>query len=117
MSIDKLNTCGQPTFSPCVRYELELPDISKIEKSCVTIEDTTKDLYEIAQEQKQELEDKVEELQTEINTLKEQLENLQEENICLKDITECVNLQSIQDPCGTPITNLAQVLNYLIDRV
>lgn len=117
MCIDKLNTCGQPAFSPCVRYELELPEISKIEKSCVTIEDTTKDLYEISQEQKQELEDKVEALQTEIDTLKEQLENLQEENICLKHITECVNLQSIQDPCGEPITNLGQVLNYIINRI
>lgn len=42
------NTCGEVVSAACVRYELDIPEISPISgNSCVTIEETTKDLYEL----------------------------------------------------------------------
>lgn len=116
----KSDNCGTIAFSPCVRYELELPDISNIDKKCVNIEDTTNDLYEIVtdlQEQIPEnLELTVETLQSQVATLQEQVLALQEENICLKDMTECVNIPGL-DPCGVAVQNLGQVLNYILSQL
>lgn len=119
MCIEKIESCT-PTFAPCVRYELPLLPISKITNKCVDLEDTTKDLYEIATEIKAlipaNLIATIQTMQSQIATLQTQVTALQVQNICLKSVSQCVNITG-QDPCGSPITNLGQVLNYLINKV
>jgi len=120
MCQENINSCGEVIFSQCVNYEEELPDFTKITKSCVNLEDTTKDLYLIAGEIKEEIPENlietIEDFETRIILLESQVLALQQENICLKDITECVNILG-DDPCGSQITNLGQVLNYIINRL
>ena len=116
----KSDNCGTVVHAPCVPYELELPEISNIDKKCVNVEDTTNDLYEIVTDLQsqipEDLENTIETLQSQIETLQEQVLALQEENICLKDMTECVNILGL-DSCQTPITNLGQVLNYILNQL
>lgn len=44
------NTCGDNIYATCVDFEGTLGKNTKIEDSCVTIEETTEDLYEITDE-------------------------------------------------------------------
>lgn len=45
---DKIrNTCGEPIYSTCVDYEGVLNDYTSIMDSCVTIHETTEDLYNL----------------------------------------------------------------------
>ena len=43
------NTCGIKTPSRCVFYDLDLPEFSKLNilNDCITIEETTEDLYNL----------------------------------------------------------------------
>ena len=115
-----INSCGKKQFAQCVDYETELPEFTKITKSCVNLEDTTKDIYELIGEIKEEIpEDLIgtlETIETRLQDLEEKVLALQEENICLKDITECINIQA-EDPCGELIVNLGQVLNYILNKL
>jgi len=116
-----INSCGDVTFAQCVRYEEDLPEFSKITKDCVNIEDTNKDIYELIGEIKEgipaNLTTRLEELESQVSELQEQVTALQNQNVCLKDITECINVSTIEDPCGEEVTNLGQVLNYILSRL
>lgn len=109
--------CGncEENFAQCIRYELPLPEFSNITKSCVNIEDTTKDIYEILGEIKEQipedLSDKIEQLEEQINEI------IEAQNICNFDITGCVDTSGLIDPCDNPITTLGQLLNYLKDNI
>lgn len=117
---DKSNNCADINFAPCVRYELDLPAISNIDTQCVNLENTTADLYEIVTDIQEQipnnLETTIETLQSQIVTLQTQVLALQQESICLKDITECVTIPGV-DPCGEPVENLGQVLNYILSQL
>src|SRR5699024_202091 len=52
---DIKDTCFQEQYASCVYYEKNLPDFTKIEEDCVTIEDTTEDIYNIISDIKEEL--------------------------------------------------------------
>ena len=114
------DNCASPNFSPCIRYELDLPEFSAITKTCVNLEDTTKDIYTLIGEIKEEIPENlietIETIESQIATLQAQVLALQQENICLKDITSCVDIEGL-DPCSEPITNLGQVLNYILNRL
>ncbi len=43
----KQKCTGSLLFSACTKYEKELPTFSKITDECVSIEDTTEDIYSI----------------------------------------------------------------------
>jgi hypothetical protein len=109
--------CGncEENFAQCIRYELPLPDFSKIDKTCVNLEDTTKDIYEILAEIKEEipedLSDKIEQLEEQITQI------IENQNICNYDITGCVDTSGLKDLCSTPITTLGQLLNYFKDNL
>ena len=109
--------CGncEENFAQCIRYELELPDFSKIDKTCVNLEDTTKDIYEILAEIKEEI---PEDLTDKIEQLEEQIAQIIEnQNICNYDITGCVDTSGLTDTCDNPITTLGQLLNFLKDNI
>lgn len=124
-------------YSPCVQYELDIPEFSKLSKEtpCVSIEETTKDLYENVGGIKEDLDlselgktclryikpegtlkvrDVLLRYETEICELKNSVKKLEEEAICDKDITKCgINLPTL---CDTPITTLGQIIEYLINN-
>lgn len=49
------NTCGTKQYATCVYYEKEVPAFSSITDSCITLEDTTLDIYNILGDIKDEL--------------------------------------------------------------
>lgn len=49
------NTCGGKQYAPCVYYEKDLPTFSHITDPCVSLEDTTEDLYNLIDEIKASL--------------------------------------------------------------
>lgn len=109
--------CGncEENFAQCIRYELELPDFSKIDKTCVNLEDTTKDIYEILAEIKEEI---PEDLTDKIEQLEEQIvQIIENQNICNYNITGCVDTSGLTDTCDNPITTLGQLLNYFKDNI
>ena len=118
--MENINTCGEPTFAPCVRYEKELPDFTKITKTCVNLEDTTDDLYKILQDIKDSVpEDLITRLESLESTLAQiiiRLTTLEDKNPCTLDISTCFTPEG-EDPCGSTITNLGQALNYLDNKL
>lgn len=44
------NTCPDRQYASCTFYETDLPEFSKIEDDCVTLEETTEDLYTLVGE-------------------------------------------------------------------
>jgi len=121
MCQENINSCGEVLFAPCVNYEEALPEFTKITKNCVNLEDTTKDIYlligELKEQVPEDLQDKLEAIEGRLTELEAQVTALQNENICLKDITDCVNTQSLTDPCGEPVENLGQLLNYILNQL
>lgn len=129
-----MNTCGTKHYATCVYYELELPSISSLtNEDCVTIEQTTQDLYNLFSQQAESID--VSGLQTDcledlagnftlIDILKSQknkicelenkVSNLENQNVCDLDITNCnLDLTGLVDDCGDPVTNLGQLLQIL----
>ena len=53
MNIKK--TCGGRQEASCTFYDPQLPEFSKIEEDCVTLEDTTEDTYVLITEIKEEI--------------------------------------------------------------
>jgi hypothetical protein len=133
------NTCGTNQYAPCVFYELDLPDFSLIEDDCVTIEDTTSDVYALISDIREQLdlsdlgEDcltyaldsnskivvknvlaKIEEKYCE---LEEKVNNLTETGLCNISISECnLNLGTLTDNCDVQPSTLKALLQLLIDQ-
>ena len=124
-------------YSPCVQYELDIPEFSTLSKDtpCVSIEETTKDLYEHVGDIKEEIDlsdigkqcltylkpneallikDVLYRYETELCTLREKVKVLEEEAICDKDITKCgIDLPTL---CDTPITTLGEFMQYVLNN-
>lgn len=134
------NTCTGGVFAPCVDYQAELGENTKITSPCVTIEDTTLDLYQITDEiiensSTEELgEDCIElpdgatvaqtlkKYEEEICVLKQQVETLQTDFICQVLLTSCnLNLSNLQPNndtvCTNPLQTLEDVLQAIIDKL
>lgn len=133
-----MNTCGPKQYATCVYYELGVPSISSLtNEDCITVEQTTKDLYDLVSQQFQNIDistiqldcledlpenftivdvvkaqkEKICELQTKITTLENQ-------NICDLSVENCnLNLTGLVDECGDPITNLGQLLQLLAQNL
>lgn len=114
------NTCSDINYAPCVRYEEELPEFTKIDKDCVNLEDTTKDIYEIIGELKEqlpeELKERLEQVEEEVVTLKQKVEQLENKNYCEIDMSSCVEVDGV-DPCGDSITTLGAILNDIYSKL
>lgn len=127
-------TCGEVTYATCVDYEGDLGKNSKITDNCVTIQETTEDLYYITDDiitdlDMSDLGDncltypliegsvrpktvlKVHE--DEICEIKEKLEDLN--NLKNLDITSWnLNLDCLSDQCNNPVTTLGSLLEAIV---
>ncbi len=132
------NMCGEKTYATCTYYELEVPTFSTlVNQDCITIEETTSDLYEAVGGVKSEIDlsslgslclDYVQEggktivknallkYEEEICNLKDRVNYLENEAICDKIITGCVDLTGIVDACNTQISTLGELLQYLLNN-
>jgi hypothetical protein len=130
--------CGEKTYATCTYYELEVPAFSSlVGQECITIEETTEDLYNLVGGIKSEIDlsalgndcltyvqeggktivkNVLIKYEEEICNLKDRVTYLENEAICDKIITDCVDLTGILDACSTPITTLGQLLQYLLDN-
>lgn len=119
MCIDNINTGVDINFAQNIRYEKELPQFSKITKSCVNLEDTTEDLYKLIEEIKEDTPEnlitRLEALEFNYNNLLTEINALKNKNACDLDVSSCFN-PTEQDPCGQTITKLGQALNYLDNK-
>ena len=131
--------CGVKTSARCVFYDLELPDISKLKilDDCMTIEETTDDLYSLVDLVYESL--NTEELGEKcltykkvknkykpgenITLIKDVLLKFEEEICKLKtsnedeDDTLSLDFKCLVSPCGEQITNLKDLLQTLIDEI
>lgn len=132
------NMCGEKTYATCTYYELEVPTFSTlVDEDCITIEETTEDLYNAVGGVKSEIDlselgdqclDYVQEdgknivknvllkYEQEICDLKGRIALLEDETVCNKNITSCVDLTGIVDACNTQISTLGELLQYLVDN-
>jgi hypothetical protein len=132
------HTCAEKNYATCVHYELEVPTFSSlVDQDCITIEETTEDLYEVVGGVKSEIE--LSELgdscltyvqeggktivknvllkyEEEICALKERVSVLETQAICDKVVTDCVDLSGITDQCNSPVNTLGELLQYLLDN-
>lgn len=134
------NTCTDSTSAPCVDYEGNLGENSKITSDCVNIENVAEDLYQITDDiiensSTEELgEDCIElpdgatvaqtlkKYEEEICLLKQQVETLQTDFICNLSISDCglnfSNLQTVSSSsCVNPLSTLKDVLQAIIDKL
>lgn len=133
------NMCGEKTYATCTYYELEVPTFSTLlDQDCITIEETTADLYLAVGGIKSEIDlsslgnscltyvqegghnvvrNVLLKYEQEICDLKSRVTYLENEAICDKIITECVDLTGIVDACNTQISTLGELLQYLVDNI
>lgn len=129
--------CGNKQYASCVYYELTVPEISSlVDEDCITIEETTEDLYQIITNLNSSIDvsqintdsltlpsdftikDLVEAQNNKISELEEEVENLNEESICDKSIEECgLDLGTLLDDCGEPVTTLGQALQIIFNNL
>lgn len=134
--------CGTRTPASCVFYNLELPDISKLKilDDCITIEETTDDIYQMLEYvfdhlNTEELGKKCLTYKTTKNRyrpnenvilIKDVLLKLEEEICKFKDrdcseIDKCIidklDFKCLVDPCGENISSLSQLLQILINEI
>lgn len=133
------NMCGEKTYATCTYYELEVPAFSNlIGQDCITIEETTEDIYEavggikseidlsdlgndcltyvLEEDGKKIVKNVLIKYEEEICNLKDKVTQLENEAICNKIITDCVDLTGIVDACNSPINTLGELLQYLLDN-
>lgn len=135
------HTCGTKTPSTCVFYDLELPAISKLKilEDCITIEETTEDLYNLVDFVLENIDTKdlgskcltYKKTKSTYNSLKEVIYVKDvllkfEEEICklkeiknlnIDDIIKDLDFKCLQDPCNENITTLSQLLQILINEI
>jgi hypothetical protein len=130
--------CGEKTYATCTYYELEVPAFSELlDQDCITIEETTADLYEAVGGVKSEIDlsslgndcltyvqeegqnivkNVLLKYEQEICDLKSKVSYLENEAICDKIITDCVDLSGIVDACNEQISTLGELLQYLVNN-
>lgn len=130
-------TCGKKSYATCVYYELPLPEISSlVGEECVTVEETTDDLYTLVQNIQNSINvlsidvdcvdmpadftiaDLVEAQNAKICELEDEIATLRQESICDKSIEDCgLDLGTLLDDCGEPVTTLGQYLQIIANNL
>jgi hypothetical protein len=133
------HTCtGNLQYSTCVQYELELPSFSELGE-CVSIEETTEELYNLVGEIKEETD--LSELgnecldyvleegkvivknvllkhEQEICLLKNRVTELEERQLCDFNISECgIDVSCLALPCDQSIATVADLFNAMITKI
>lgn len=129
------HTCGDSLKAECVDYEGEVnPQSGLINDSCLSIEETTQDIYnQLEQIDVTDIDDclNYEEIGgkilinsavkthgEEICAIKQQITALQNTAICNTIITGCnLDFKCLVDSCGDDITTLGQLLQAMIDKI
>ena len=119
-------TCFDKHYATCVYYELDLPEISSITEGCVTLEDTTEDLYNIVTDlntslglEEGEIVGELIDVQAErITELEAQVESLEKQSFCDLPIDSCnLDLQDLVDICGEQPTTVGELLQIIINQI
>lgn len=133
------NTCAKPHPAECVSYETEIPESSTLfEEGCVSIEDTTADLYDRTEELINEsdlselgldcltyvqvggkniVKNVLLKYEEEICTLKQEIEDLKGQYLCDIPLQGCgLDWGTLTDNCGVQPQTLSQALQVLIDQ-
>lgn len=133
------NTCAKPHPAECTSYETEVPESSVLfEVDCLSIEDTTADLYDRTEEIINEID--LSELgldcltyvqeggknvvknvllkyEEEICTLKQEIEDLKGKTVCDITLQSCgITPGTATDQCSDPITTVGELLQFLVDQ-
>jgi hypothetical protein len=132
------HTCAEKNYATCVYYELEVPDFSSlVGEDCITLEETTEDIYELIGDIKSEIDlsalgeacieydvnpktvkSVLLQYEQEICDLRAEVDTLKTTAICDIDITECgIDLSGINNNCSSPVTTLGELLAYLVDNI
>jgi hypothetical protein len=132
------HTCAEKNYATCVYYELEVPDFSSlVGEDCITLEETTEDIYELIGGIKSEIDlsalgeacieydvnpktvkSVLLQYEQEICDLRAEVDTLKTTAICDIDITECgIDLSGINNNCSSPVTTLGELLAYLVDNI
>lgn len=125
--------CGKKQFATCVHYKSELPAYSKLEKGCVVIEETTKELYENQENILQSIDtskitkDCIDYPTTEVDgeekilvisilqSLQDQICDMKEESS--EDEALNLDFKCLTSPCGNQIDSLKDLLQVLINEI
>lgn len=131
-------TCGDVTYSTCVDFEGNLGTNTKITDDCVTIEETTEDLYQITDEIISDLdtsnlgslcinyplEDGVIKPKAVFEAHESKLCELEQSIVDLSDLQNVditnwtgLDLSCLNGVCNTPPTTLGKLLQVLTTRV
>lgn len=131
------HTCAEKNYATCVYYELEIPTFSDlVDEDCVTLEDTTEDMYDLIGDVKSEIDlsalgqdcisyginpktvkSVLLKHEEEICNLKDRVNILETTAICDIIITNCgLDLSGLNNNCSSPIITLADLLGYLLDN-
>lgn len=130
------NTCTDSTFATCIDYENDLGENTNITSDCVTIDDTTKDLYELVDALYDQidltglgadcityigsktLKEVLEKYEEEICELKTRVTELETVAICNMSIESCdLSLGILVDSCGEVPTSLSPLLQAMITQI
>lgn len=133
-------SCGTRTPSTCVFYDIEIPEFSNLKtEQCVTIEETTEDLYKLIASLRESTDmtlfekkcldiDKKQDSYTEENVflIKDVIQALQDKVCNPEESSDHDNIEFILQnldynclvlPCDTKPKNLFQFFQLLIDKI
>lgn len=131
------HNCGIKTPSRCVFYDLDLPEFSKLNilNDCITIEETTEELYENQEKILDSIDlvklgkeciDYSEFQENDSLKVKEafltfekeicELKNKKNENSCCIDLSK-IDFKCLSDPCNNIIDSQLKLIQALIDKV
>ncbi len=139
---DKLKyTCGKRQNARCTFYELDLPAWSSLlTEDCVTIEETTKELYDevtaikdfldfdnltedcitytYADVDSKKLSEVINPITEELCALKATLENQALDSICNVPLTACnIDTECLDDVCNTGLNTIGDLLQAMITKI
>jgi hypothetical protein len=129
--------CGVYIYSPCVKYEKEVPAWSSLfREGCLDIEQTTEDLYNNISLIKNEIDlsnlgeqcliyppsykvkDVLLKYETEICELKQKVQALEETALCNTIITNCgFDLTGLETECETPISTFGDLVKAILTKI
>lgn len=129
--------CGTFVYSPCVKYQKEVPEWSDLyEEGCLDLEQTTEDLYNQVTDIKEglnlselgqscitytttpEVKDILKKYETEICELKEKVATLESAALCNMIVTNCgLDLSGLETQCETPISTFTDLINAILIKI
>jgi hypothetical protein len=130
------NTCTDSTFATCVDYENNLGENTKITVDCVTLDDTTKDIYDLVDDLFElidlsnlgescmpyigivTIKSVLQRYEQEICDLKDRVEELETTAICDMPIAGCdFQLGPLVDLCNEVPVTFGQLLQVMITQI